>query len=103
MKPRLFSALSAGAALIVLAPAPALAATGADDPETIEDLRDLSIEQLAQLEVTSASKQAEPIGRAPTSGFAIDASPSTRTATNSAGSWPTSTGGPTAGRSCGIG
>ncbi|HEX8622195.1 MAG TPA: TonB-dependent receptor, partial [Allosphingosinicella sp.] len=36
--------------------------------------RDLSIEQLAQLEVTSASKQAEPISRAPTAIFVITAS-----------------------------
>lgn len=71
MKPRLFTAPCAGTALIALAPAPALAETVSDSPQTIEDLRELSIEQLAQLEVRSASKQAEPISRAPTSIFVI--------------------------------
>lgn len=73
MKPRLFTALCAGAALGALAPARALAETAADAPETVEDLRELSIEQLAQIEVRSASKQAEPISRAPTSIFVITA------------------------------
>lgn len=71
MKPRLFTALCAGAAVSALAPAPALADAAPDAPETIEDLRELSIEQLAQLEVRSASKQAEPISRSPTSIFVI--------------------------------
>src|SRR3712207_1846250 len=73
-KPRLFTALRAGAALFALATGPALAETSANVPETVEDLRELSIEQLAQLEVRSASKQAEPIGRAPTSIFVITGS-----------------------------
>ena len=55
-------------------PEPLLAEAAADEPETIEDLRDLSIEQLAQIEVRSASKQAEPISRAPTSIFVITGS-----------------------------
>lgn len=71
MKPRLFTALCGATALAALAAAPALAESGADEPETIDDLRDLSIEQLAQLEVRSASKQAEPISRAPASIFVI--------------------------------
>ncbi|HEX8225857.1 MAG TPA: TonB-dependent receptor [Allosphingosinicella sp.] len=81
--PRLFTALGAGAALIALAPAPVLAETAADAPETIEDLRELSIEQLAQLEVRSASKQAEPISRAPTSIFVITGSDIARSAATS--------------------
>ena len=73
IRPRLFTALGAGAAL--LAAAPAAAETGADDsPETIEDLRELSIEQLARLEVRSASKQVEPISRAPTAIYVITGS-----------------------------
>jgi iron complex outermembrane receptor protein len=75
--PRCFS-LRTGAALLALAlaPAPLLAQ---EDPasaevESVEDLRDLSIEQLAQLEVRSVSKQAEPISRAPTSVYVITAS-----------------------------
>ena len=75
MKPRLFTALHAGAALLALAPQPSSAqeALASADVETIEELRDLSIEQLAQLEVRSASKQAEPISRAPTSIFVLTA------------------------------
>ena len=73
-KPRLFTALCAGAAVIAFAPSPGLAETADDEPETIEDLRALSIEQLAQIEVRSASKQAEPISRAPTSIFVIPGS-----------------------------
>ncbi|HEU0099925.1 MAG TPA: TonB-dependent receptor [Allosphingosinicella sp.] len=57
--------------MLALAPSPSLSQAGADGPETVEDLRDLSIEQLAQIEVRSASKQAEPIGRAPTSIFVV--------------------------------
>ena len=75
MKPRLFTAVCAGAALNALAAPPARAeeAFAAADLDTVEDLRDLSIEQHAQLEVRSASKQAEPISRAPTSIYVIPA------------------------------
>ena len=75
VKPRLFTALFAGAALNALAAPPARAEemSAAADLDTVEDLRDLSIEQLAQLEVRSASKQAEPISRAPTSIYVITA------------------------------
>ena len=70
MKPRRSARLLAGAGLLALAPQPLLAeeVAGAD---TVEELRELSIEQLAQIEVRSASKQAEPISRAPTSIFVI--------------------------------
>lgn len=40
-------------------------------PETVTELRELSIEQLANIEVRSASKQAEPLQRAPTSLYVI--------------------------------
>ncbi len=63
--------LVAGAALLALAPQPLFAQAPAEEAETVEALRDLSIEQLARIEVRSASKQAEPIGRAPTSIFVI--------------------------------
>src|SRR5688572_7121336 len=66
MMRRRCAALAAGATLLVL-PRPAFAQAPAGEPETVEDLRDLSIEQLARIEVRSASKQAEPISRAPTS------------------------------------
>lgn len=71
MKPRRSAALAVGAAWLAVAPQPLLAEEITDAAETIVDLRELSIEQLAQLEVTSASKQAEPISRAPTSIFVI--------------------------------
>jgi iron complex outermembrane recepter protein len=71
MKPRRSAALAVGAAWLAVAPQPLPAAETTDAAETIEDLRELSIEQLAQLEVTSASKSAEPISRAPTSIFVI--------------------------------
>jgi len=62
---------AAGTVLLALASQPLLAQAPAAGPETVEELRDLSIEQLAQIEVRSASKQAEPISRAPTSIFVI--------------------------------
>lgn len=77
------SALAAGAALLALVPSPSLAQPPADQAETVEDLRDLSIEQLARIEVRSASKQAEPIGRAPTSIFVITGSDIVRSAATS--------------------
>ena len=40
-------------------------------PETVTELRELSIEQLANIEVRSASKQAEPLQRAATSLYVI--------------------------------
>lgn len=62
---------AAGAALLALAPQPLNAGAPVEEPETVEELRELSIEALAQIEVRSASKQAEPIGRSPTSIFVI--------------------------------
>jgi len=64
-------------------PAAALAQAPPEGPETVEDLRDLSIEQLAQIEVRSASKQAEPISRAPTSIFVITGNDIVRSAATS--------------------
>ncbi len=75
------AALAAGAALLGFPPAAFAQAPG--DPETVEDLRDLSIEQLAQIEVRSASKQAEPISRAPTSIFVITGNDILRSAATS--------------------
>ncbi|HEX8625403.1 MAG TPA: TonB-dependent receptor [Allosphingosinicella sp.] len=76
------AALAAGATLAAL-PGPALAQDLAESPETVQDLRDLSIEQLAEIEVRSASKQAEPIGRAPTSIFVITGNDIVRSAATS--------------------
>ncbi|HYX45803.1 MAG TPA: TonB-dependent receptor [Sphingomicrobium sp.] len=45
---------------------------GRADAEEQPDLSDLSIEQLAQIKVTSASKQAEPLNEAPASLYVID-------------------------------
>ncbi|MGZ8308029.1 MAG: TonB-dependent receptor plug domain-containing protein, partial [Allosphingosinicella sp.] len=59
------------------------AQTRAEEAETVEELRDLSIEQLARIEVRSASKQAEPISRAPTSIFVLTGSDIVRSAANS--------------------
>ncbi|HEY1604388.1 MAG TPA: TonB-dependent receptor plug domain-containing protein [Allosphingosinicella sp.] len=59
--------LLAGAALAIAAPA------GAAGTDGVESLKDLSIEQLAQLPVRSVSKQAEPISAAPASIFVITA------------------------------
>jgi iron complex outermembrane receptor protein len=73
VKPRRSALLAAAATLLAAVPSPLLAGEATDAPETIEDLRELSIEQLAQLEIRSASKQAEPISRAPTAIFAITA------------------------------
>jgi iron complex outermembrane receptor protein len=56
-------------ATIALGAAPARAADA--DRSSVESLRDLSIEQLAQIEVRSVSKQAEPISAAPASIFVI--------------------------------
>ena len=60
------SALMAATALCALAPAAARAET----PLPV-DLTELSIEELAQLEVRSASKQAEPLSRAATAIFVV--------------------------------
>ena len=83
MKPGRSAVFAAGAALLVLVPQPLRAETAADEPETVEDLRELSIEQLAQIEVRSASKQAEPISRAPTSIFVITGTDIVRSAATS--------------------
>jgi iron complex outermembrane receptor protein len=72
IRPSRLAVLAAGAAWLAASPGPSRAAE-VDTAETVEDLRGLSIEQLAQIEVRSASKQAEPISRAPTSIFVITA------------------------------
>lgn len=77
-----WAVFAAGAALLAF-PRAASAQAPAEEPETVEDLRDLSIEQLAQIEVRSASKQAEPISRAPTSIFVITANDIVRSAATS--------------------
>ncbi|HYJ82496.1 MAG TPA: TonB-dependent receptor [Allosphingosinicella sp.] len=77
------AALAAGAALLGLAPQALAAQAPAEEPETVEALRDLSIEELSRIEVRSASKQAEPIGRAPTSIFVVTASDIARSAATS--------------------
>ncbi len=82
MMRRRCSALAAGAALLAF-PGAACAQTPADSADSVEDLRDLSIEQLAQIEVRSASKQAEPISRAPTSIFVITGNDIVRSAATS--------------------
>ncbi|HEX9953873.1 MAG TPA: TonB-dependent receptor [Allosphingosinicella sp.] len=62
------AALLLSAAAIFSTPATAFAAGEgeASQPQSAEDLADLSIEELAQIEVRSASKQAEPLSKAPT-------------------------------------
>ncbi len=76
------TALAAGAALLAF-PGSAFAQAPVEAPETVEALRDLSIEQLSRIEVRSASKQAEPIGRAPTSIFVITGNDILRSAATS--------------------
>lgn len=56
--------------LLPLATLPAAAAPGQDD---LQDLSNLSIEELAQLPVRSASKQEEPLSAAPTALYVITA------------------------------
>jgi iron complex outermembrane receptor protein len=48
-----------------------LAPSGAGAESAVQDLSTLSIEELAQVEVQSASKRAEPVSQAPTSIFVI--------------------------------
>jgi iron complex outermembrane receptor protein len=55
----------------------------AEKPSTVEELSNLSIEELARIEVRSASKQPEPIGRAATSIFVITADDIARSAATS--------------------
>ncbi|MDB5722364.1 MAG: TonB-dependent receptor, partial [Alphaproteobacteria bacterium] len=64
MMQRRLCPLLAGAAAILFVPAGAHAAAE-------RNLNDLSIEELAQVEVLSASKRAEPLSQAPTSIFVI--------------------------------
>jgi iron complex outermembrane receptor protein len=72
-------ALIAGAALCALHGG----AAQADVTSSVEDLTDLSIEELAQLEVVSASKQAEPVSQAPTAIFVITGEDIARSAATS--------------------
>ena len=62
-------AAAAAAALCVFIGSPAFAAESA--PQGPDDLTDLSIEQLAQIQVRSASKRNEPLSSAPTALFVI--------------------------------
>ncbi len=78
LKWKRFAALLAGAGWAALA-APAAAA----DESPVDDLRDLSIEELTALEVRSASKQAEPLARAPTAIFVITGEEVVRSAASS--------------------
>src|SRR3954466_7261375 len=59
------------------------AAGRAADPSGTESLRDLSIEQLAQIQVRSVSKQAEPVSAAPASIFVITSDDILRSAATS--------------------
>ena len=77
-----WAGVASGAAVFAF-PQAASAQAPAESPETVEALRDLSIEQLARIEVRSASKQAEPIGRAPTSIFVITGNDIVRSAATS--------------------
>jgi len=58
-----FGKLMAGAAIVACAPAA--------QAQDITELAELSIEELAQVEVTSASKRAEPLSEAPTAIYVI--------------------------------
>jgi iron complex outermembrane receptor protein len=70
--------LLAGAALV-----PAAASAADTDASSADPLRDLSIEQLAQIQVRSVSKQAEPISAAPASVFVITGDDIARSAATS--------------------
>src|SRR6185295_17075729 len=59
------------AAVTVFSAPPAFADTAVQAPGD-EDLSNLSIEDLAQIKVRSASKRDEPLGQAPTSIYVID-------------------------------
>ena len=61
---------AAATALCALTVSPAVAAAAAPEAPP-EDLSDLSIEQLAQIQVRSASKREEPLSSAPTALFVI--------------------------------
>jgi iron complex outermembrane receptor protein len=66
---RLRRSFALGCALTALAAVQPAGAT--DIPKTVEDLSGLSIEELARIEVRSASKEAEPLSRAATALFVI--------------------------------
>jgi len=61
-----FALLMAG-----ISPGPALAQGDDDSPPPIEELSRLSIEELAQVQVTSVSKRAEPLSEAPAALYVI--------------------------------
>jgi iron complex outermembrane receptor protein len=74
--PRLMAAAAALLLTATMAPVKAWAADAASDTadgKSVEDLRQLSIEELANLKVTSVAKRAEPISQAPASVFVITA------------------------------
>ena len=60
------------AALCMSAATPAFAEEPAASPPANEDLSNLSIEQLANIQVRSASKRDEPLSAAPASLYVID-------------------------------
>lgn len=73
---RTIAAGLAALALCAAAPARAAGAAGPDPrgaDQTVEKLRDFSLEDLANITVTSVSKYAEPLGLAPASVFVITA------------------------------
>lgn len=63
--------LSIGFGLSALAAGPALADGHGEGVRGVDDLKDLSIEDLSNLEVTSVSKRAEQLSQAPASAFVI--------------------------------
>ncbi|HEY3949571.1 TonB-dependent receptor plug domain-containing protein [Phenylobacterium sp.] len=60
-------------AALTLAAAPAAWAAGQGDDQTVDKLKDFSLEDLTNLTVTSVSKHAEPLSQAPASVFVITA------------------------------
>jgi iron complex outermembrane receptor protein len=66
-------ALLAGAALAAMAPGAALAQDAIAAAQSGDTLGQLSLEELGQVEVTSVSRRAQPVGEAPASIFVITA------------------------------
>jgi iron complex outermembrane receptor protein len=84
MKPSILFAPGLCVAACALLPAPALAQEPQEAPaRTVTELASLSIEELAQIEVRSASKTLEPLSRAATSIFVLTDEDITRSAATS--------------------
>jgi iron complex outermembrane receptor protein len=84
MKPSISYAPALCAAAFALLPVPALAQEAQEaPPRTVVELASLSIEELAQIEVRSASKTVEPLSRAATSIFVLTDEDITRSAATS--------------------